>query len=146
VPADTPVTTPALVTVALAVLLLVHVPPVVGDKVIVLPTHTDEEAVTTGFAFTVTDEVVLLHPVVVWVKVNVTVPADTPVTTPPLVTVAIAVLLLVHVPPVVGDKVIVLPTQTAEPAVTIGKGLTITSALPFMVTVQVASEFVASIV
>jgi len=125
-PADTPVTTPALVTVALAVLLLVHVPPVVGDKVIVLPTHTAEPAVTVGNAFTVTEEVVLLHPVVVWVKVNVTVPADTPVTTPPLVTVAIAVLLLVHVPPVVGDKVIVLPTHTAEPAVTVGNAFTVT--------------------
>src|SRR5258705_12510225 len=60
-------------------LLLVQVPPEVGDKVAVLPTHTLAGAVTTGNAFTVTDEVVLLHPVDVCVKVNVTVPADTPV-------------------------------------------------------------------
>ena len=63
VPAATPVITPAFVTVATAVLLLAHVPPVVGDNVAVLPTHTDAGAVTVGFTFTVTDEVVLLHPV-----------------------------------------------------------------------------------
>jgi hypothetical protein len=51
--------------VATALLLLVHVPPVVGDKVIVLPTHTDAGALTAGFAFTVTEDVVLLQPVVV---------------------------------------------------------------------------------
>jgi hypothetical protein len=62
-PADTPVITPALVTVATAGLLLIHVPPLVGDNVAVLPTHTFAGAVTTGNAFTVTDEVVLLHPV-----------------------------------------------------------------------------------
>ena len=55
--------TPALVTVAIAGLLLTHVPPVVGDNVAVLPTHTVAGAVTTGKAFTVTEEVVLLHPV-----------------------------------------------------------------------------------
>ena len=63
VPAATPVITPAFVTVATAVLLLAHVPPLVGDKVAVLPTHTVAGAVTVGFALTVTDEVVLLHPV-----------------------------------------------------------------------------------
>ena len=125
-PAETPVTTPALVTVATAVLLLVHVPPVVGDKVMVLPTQTAAGAVTTGKAFTVTDDVVLLQFVVVFVKVNVALPAETPVTTPALVTVAMAVLLLVHVPSVVGDKVIVLPTQTAAGAVTTGKAFTVT--------------------
>src|SRR5205814_9571118 len=83
-------------------------------------------AVTTGFALTVTDEVVLLHPVDVCVNVNVTEPADTPVVTPALVTVAIAVLLLVHVPPLVGDKVAVLPTHTEAGAVTVGFVLTVT--------------------
>ena len=34
-PADTPVTRPAFVTVANAVLLLAQVPPVVGDKVVI---------------------------------------------------------------------------------------------------------------
>ena len=62
-PAATPVTNPALVTVALVGSLLVQVPPVVGDKVIVLPKQTDDPALTTGKALTVTDEVVLLQPV-----------------------------------------------------------------------------------
>src|SRR5439155_2648611 len=79
-PADTPVITPALVTVAMAVLLLVHVPPLVGDSVAVLPTHTDAGAVTVGSALTVTDKVVLLHPVVVSVNVTVTDPVETSVT------------------------------------------------------------------
>ena len=62
-PAATPVTSPALVTVALVASLLVQVPPVVGDNVIVLPTQTEDPALTTGKALTVTDEVVLLQPV-----------------------------------------------------------------------------------
>ena len=109
-------------------MLLVHVPPVVGDKVIVEPIQTCEPAVTTGLAFIVTELVVALHPVVVLVKVNAAVPAVTPVTTPALVTVAFA-LLLVHVPPVVGVKVIVEPIQTCEPAVTTGKAFTVTVVL-----------------
>ena len=56
-PAATPVTSPALVTVALVASLLIHVPPVVGDKVIVLPMHTDDPALTTGKALTVTVDV-----------------------------------------------------------------------------------------
>src|SRR4029078_9663058 len=98
-PAATPVMTPALVTVARALLLLVHVPPVVGDRVAVAPTQMAAGAVTTGKAFTVTAVVVLLQLVVVLVKVNVTLPGATPVMTPALVTVARALLLLVHVPP-----------------------------------------------
>ena len=62
-PAATPVTNPALVTVALVGSLLVQEPPVVGDSVIVLPTQTDDPALTTGKELTVTDEVVLLQPV-----------------------------------------------------------------------------------
>ena len=62
-PAATPVTNPALVTVAFVASLLVQVPPVVGDSVIVLPTQTDDPALTTGKELTVTDEVVLLQPV-----------------------------------------------------------------------------------
>ena len=119
-------TTPALVTVAIVISLLVHVPPLVGDSVAVLPTHTDAGAVTVGSALTVTDEVVLLHPVVPSVNVNVTLPADTPVITPALVTVATAVLLLAHVPPLVGDSVAVLPTHTDAGAVTVGFALTVT--------------------
>jgi len=125
-PAATPVITPALVTVAIVLSLLTQVPPVVGDRVAELPTHIDDRAVTTGGEFIVTDEVVLLQLVVPSVKVNVTLPAATPVITPALVTVATEVLLLVHVPPVVGDNVAVLPTHTEDGAVTTGRALTVT--------------------
>ena len=43
------------------VLQLAQVPPVVGDKVIVEPTHTEDPAVTVGNAFTATEDVVLLQ-------------------------------------------------------------------------------------
>jgi hypothetical protein len=81
--------------------------------------------VATGKAFTVTDEVVLLQFVVPSVKVNVTVPADTPVITPALVTVAMALSLLTHVPPEVGDNVAVLPTHTDAGEVTRGGEFTV---------------------
>ena len=59
-------------------------------------------------------------------KVNVTLPAATPVANPALVTVALVGSLLVQVPPVVGDSVMVLPTQTEDPALTAGSALTVT--------------------
>ena len=62
-------------------------------------------------------------------KVNVTLPAATPVANPALVTVALVGSLLVQVPPVVGDSVMVLPTQTEDPALTTGKALTVTVAV-----------------
>jgi hypothetical protein len=63
------------------------------------------------------------HPVTVSVKVRLTLPAETPVTTPALVTVAIELLLLVHVPPVLGVTLAVLPTHTAvaPPKVIVGQ-------------------------
>jgi hypothetical protein len=65
-----------------------------------------------GFAFTV--KLLLdVQPVTVSVKVKVTVPALMPDTTPVFVTVATAVLLLIHVPPVVGVTVAELPTHTS---------------------------------
>ena len=65
-----------------------------------------------GLAFTV--KLLLdVHPVAVSVKVKVTVPALMPDTTPVFVTVATAVLLLIHVPPVVGVTVAELPTHTS---------------------------------
>ena len=60
---------------------------------------------------------------IVLVKVNVAVPAVTPVATPAFVTFAINGLLLVQVPPVVGDNVIVLPTATEAGAETTGNAL-----------------------
>lgn len=112
VPAAIPVTNPAFVTVAIAELLLIHVPPVVGESVVVEPTQTDDAPVilTEGLALMVIVAVGFdTQPVLVFVKVNVAVPAATAVTTPALVTVAIPVLLLTHVPPVVGDNVVVVP-------------------------------------
>ena len=89
-PAATPVTRPALVTVANDGLLLNHVPPVVGDKLVVPPIHIAAFPVilTTGGPLTVTAEVVAEQPVAVFVNVNVGLPAATPVTKPALVTVA----------------------------------------------------------
>jgi hypothetical protein len=80
-----------------------------------------------GKAFTITGEVLLLHPVDVCVKVKVTDPCDIPVTNPAFVTIAIAPLLLDHVPPEVGDNVNVLPAQTEGAAITTGSALTVTS-------------------
>ena len=129
-PAATPVTTPAEVTVATDGLLLTQVPPVVGDKVVVDPIHIELLPVmlTAGKALTVTAVVVLLQLVVDEVKVNVADPAATPVTTPAEVTVATDGLLLTHVPPVVGDKVVVDPMQIELLPVmlTVGKALTVT--------------------
>ena len=45
VPPETPVTTPAFVTVATALLLLAQVPPVVGESVVVEPTHIEFDPV-----------------------------------------------------------------------------------------------------
>jgi hypothetical protein len=152
-PAATPVTTPALVTVAIAVLLLTHVPPVVGESVVVVPTHIVVAPVmlTVGLAIMVTADVAFdTQPVVVLVNVKVAEPAATPVTTPALVTVATAVLLLTHVPPVAGESVVVEPIHTAEAPVmlTVGIGFTLTVILevpvqPFesvMVTIYVVVE------
>ena len=124
-------TTPAEVTVATEVLLLTHVPPVVGDKVVVDPIHIELLPVmlTAGKALTVTVPVVLLQLVVADVNVKVADPAATPVTTPAEVTVATAGLLLTHVPPVVGDKVVVDPIhiELLPVMLTAGKALIVTA-------------------
>jgi hypothetical protein len=123
-PAATPVTTPALVTVAIVVLLLVHVPPEVGLKVVVMPTHIDDgpETLIVGFAFTVTFDVGFdTHPLDELVNVKLAVPVEIPVTKPLLLTVATVGLLLVHVPPVVGERLVVFPIQTVlEPLILVG--------------------------
>lgn len=111
-PAPTPVTIPALVTVATEALLLTQEPPEVGDNVVVVPTQIAGDPVifAIGFATTVMAFVAFeTHPVEVSVNVNVAVPAPTEVTTPAFVTVATDGLLLAHVPPVVGERVVVAP-------------------------------------
>ena len=74
-----------------------------GVSVIVLPSQTTVSPPNTGRLFTVTVDVVLEQPVAVSVNVKVTVPAESAVTSPSLVTVAIELLLLVQVPPVNGE-------------------------------------------
>ena len=69
VPADTPVTRPAELTVAIPEALVLHVPPVVAfDKVVVDPTHIEAFPFTTptvGVEVTATAVVaVALHPLV----------------------------------------------------------------------------------
>ena len=70
---------------------------------------------------------VLVQPVPVSVNVNVEDPVSKPVTKPALVTDAMVGLLLTQVPPELGVRLMVLPTQTADPAVTAGVGLTVAS-------------------
>ena len=117
VPAATPVTMPALETVATEALLETHVPPVAGDKVVVPPTQMVLSPVieTTGFTSMVAFPVGLdAQPVAVDVNVKFTEPAATAVTTPALLTVAMALLLLVQVPPEEGDKVVLSPIHKIE--------------------------------
>jgi hypothetical protein len=132
----TPVTTPVVdTTVARAVLLLLHVPPVtVLLSVTELPVHTATLAgvIAAGEVLTVTP-FIIKQPVAEIVYVMLAVPGATPVTNPPALTVAIAALLLLHVPPgVVLVNVAVLPTQRMVGGIgliTLGSGLTVTTAV-----------------
>jgi hypothetical protein len=109
-PTATPVTTPVEEpTVAVPVALLDQVPPVaVSASVVVKPTATEVVPVmagTTGGVFTVKPYVVVVEPQeLVTVYVIVAAPTPTPVTMPEdEPTDAIAVLLLLQVPPVVAS-------------------------------------------
>lgn len=109
-----PVTTPELLTLATPELLLDHVPPEVGNKVDVVPMQIDNgpETLTDGLPKTVSGvEAFEIHPELVAVYVKVAVPAVIPVITPEELIWATAVLLLVHVPPVVGETVVLVPRQ-----------------------------------
>lgn len=101
----------------------------VGDKVVVVSTQilSLPRILTVGLGVTITLIESERHPVDVSVNANFAVPEATPVTTPALVTVAMALLLLAQVPPVDGVKVVVEPIQTAAvPATaTVGLGLTV---------------------
>src|SRR5580704_1949034 len=115
VPAETPVTVPKLIsTVALAVLLLVHVPPVIlsvntTDK----PWQMANEGIIEGNAFMLTVVIAKQGPML---YVIIAVPPLTPVTRPvPELTVATAVLPLLQVPPVTpSDTVSVAPAHITE--------------------------------
>jgi hypothetical protein len=102
-------------TVATAVLLLVHVPPVgVDASVDVLPKQIPVVPVmAVGIAFTVTTAV-LKQPVVANVWVMVAVPAPTPLAVVVAAvpeTVTTPVLLLVHAPVPVEVSVVLLPSH-----------------------------------
>jgi len=99
------------------------------NAVLIHKVGVDEAAPASLVAFIVTAVVVLLHPVAVAENVKVELPVVKPVTVPPAVTDATAGLLLTHVPPVVGDNVVVDPTQIELVPVmlTVGKELTTTS-------------------
>jgi uncharacterized protein (DUF362 family) len=124
-----------LVIVATAVLLLTHVPSVVGLTVVVPPIHNEVLApviFVIGRALTVTALVASDgQSVVLLVNVNIAVPPLTPVTTPPLVTVATVLLLLNHVPPVLGLNVVVDPSHIvlAPVMLTVGFALTVNGAV-----------------
>ena len=81
VPGVTPVTTPALLTVATPGSEDAHVPPVVGVKVVVEPAQMNGSPVifTSGLGNTCTYNVSDLHPVLAW-KTNLALPAKSPVT------------------------------------------------------------------
>lgn len=98
-PGVPPVTVPVASTVAIAVLLLLHVPPATALlNIDVLPLHTDAIPVTGAVGFTVT-VALAVHPAAVLYTIT-DVPADTPDTTPdeaPIV--ATPVTEELHVPP-----------------------------------------------
>ena len=118
VPEETPETLPEASTVATAMLLLLHVPPVTASvKVDVVPVQTKvrpEIVPASAEVPTVTPAVTIAEPqLVVTVYVIVAEPVATPVTTPVAETVAIEILLLLHVPPLTASaRVVVAPVQT----------------------------------
>ncbi len=127
VPTATPVTSPALLTVAIEKLLVAHEPACEGATVtaVVKPGQIDVGLfkVAVGLASTVMVKV-LVHPVPLSIKVITEVPADTPVTVLPL-TVATPGVPLDHVPPEEGVNVVVAPTHMVEAfAKTVGRGFT----------------------
>jgi len=143
-PTDTPVTTPEELIVAIAVLPLLQTPPVVVfERVVVDPTVVPEApaiAATVGFAFTVTDAVVLFVqplPFAAVIYVIDTTPAVIPVTRPALLTVATAVLLLLQLPPVVAfESCEDPPSQTVKVpviAATVGFAFTVTVEVELLV-------------
>lgn len=127
-PPVTPVTIPVdEPTVAIAVLLLAHVPPPASLRVVVLPAHTvATPVIAPGSGLTVT--VVIRMQPVGNVYVIGALPADIPVTillTDPIVAIPVAPLL--HVPPRVALlSVVVLPSHTdVVPDIVDGKEFTV---------------------
>ena len=107
---------------------LLHTPPeVTSFNTEVVPAHADNDPlIVAGATFTVT-ALYALHPRGD-VYVIVVVPTPAPVTCPVPETVAMAVLLLLHVPPVVASVRFVLRRLHIEavPVIVPGNGLTVT--------------------
>lgn len=133
VPADTPATTPAVLIEAIAVLLLLQVPPetplvsavVAPAQTVVVPLIVPAD----GVVDTLTVVVALAEPhALVTVYDIVTEPTATPVTTPVLLIVAIEGLLLLQVPPVTAlINVLDEPGHTVvEPVMVPADGVVIT--------------------
>lgn len=123
------------VPVAVAPLLSVSVqaPDAVTVPIISVdaPAQTDvlaELMLAAGLAETATEGVVWEQPgAALFVNVNVADPCAMPVTRPVAVTLAMAGLLLTQVPPVLGVKLNVLPTQTEVAEVIAGRAITLTA-------------------
>jgi hypothetical protein len=122
-----PVNTPEEFTVAWAVLLLDHVPPVVDDASVALaPTHAVVVPVSdAGTEFTVTN--VLAAQLVGNVYTTVAKPAVSPVTNPVEVPTFIEELTLLQLPPPAASvSNIDEPTHTGtEPRIVAGNGFTV---------------------
>jgi hypothetical protein len=129
-------------------LLLLHAPPITPSlNIVVAPTHTvDAPLIGVGVVFTFT--VVVIRQVVGNVYVMIVVPNAIPVTIPVEVPiVAVAGVLLIHVPPPGSVNVMVAPTHTAVgPLIGAGKGLIIIATLPLMVLLQLVVALVATTV
>lgn len=128
-PAATPVTTPVEEpTVAIDPLPLLHVPPAVASvRLDVEPAHASVvPEIPTGNGLTVIG-VVVIQPVPI-VYVIVALPVATPVTTPPVLTIAVAISLLLHAPPAVASVTLVVkPRHTFPlPVIAAGNGLMVT--------------------
>lgn len=128
-PELTPVIIPPDVIVATAGLLLTQTPPEFGVILVVDPIQIllSPNPLIAGGPLTVTeiksDDV---HPLTNSVKVNVAIPGFIPNTIPELLTVATKLLLLNHIPPVVGLKVVVPPLHIKDGPVKLTAGLSIT--------------------
>lgn len=99
---------------ATAGLLLIHAPPEVGDKVVVFPIQIVFDPVIDVVGLEITLMLAVgsdIQEEFVSKNVKLAEPRLTPVTIPELDTVATDGLLLVHVPPLVGDNVVMLPIQ-----------------------------------
>ena len=136
VPGVTPPTPPVAETVATPVALLLHVPPLVASvNAVLVPVQTvaDDGSIDATPEITVTALVTTQLPMLYEIVAD---PAEAPKTAPVEETVAIVVLLLVHVPP---ETVSPKGVLAFEHTVTVPAGV-ITVGLLLTVTVAVAGQ------